>query len=54
MWEKNVAYSFKNILEQALQEAADVLKNKSKNVAIIAEKFTFTKYISKVTTEILS
>ncbi|MFC4739549.1 glycosyltransferase family 4 protein [Flavobacterium ponti] len=53
LWDKEVAISFEEILMSAFEEKVNFLENKSRNLSILAEKFTFTNYLTKLKSDIL-
>lgn len=53
LWDKDTTIGFEEILISALGEEVTTLENKSKNLSILAEKFTFTNYLSKLKAEVL-
>ena len=54
LWNRNSELTFDKIMNTAFQEDVYLLENKSKNLALMAEKFTFTNYILKLKKEILN
>lgn len=54
LWGKNSKIKYYEILKFALEMDEYVLKNMSENLSSLAEKFTFTKYFSKLQSEILA
>jgi glycosyltransferase involved in cell wall biosynthesis len=53
LWDRNSEIPFDKIMNAAFQNEVRLLENKSQNLTILAEKFTFTNYISKLEKEIL-
>jgi glycosyltransferase involved in cell wall biosynthesis len=53
LWNRNSEFTFDKIMNTAFQEEVRLLENKSKSLALMAEKFTFTNYFSKIEKEIL-
>jgi glycosyltransferase involved in cell wall biosynthesis len=53
LWIRKPKFTFDKIMNAAFQEEVRLLENKSQNLTILAEKFTFTNYISKLEKEIL-
>lgn len=53
LWNRKPELTFDEIMNAAFQEEVRLLENKSQNLTILAEKFTFTNYISKLEKEIL-
>ena len=53
MWDKNSKVNYDEVLNFAFEMDVTALKNMSENLSILAEKFTFTKYVSKLQSEIL-
>ncbi|MFY0483517.1 glycosyltransferase family 4 protein [Flavobacterium sp. PLA-1-15] len=54
LWMRNENVSYGEILEKALLESEKKLKEKSCELRILSEKFTFTAYLEKLNTYILS
>lgn len=54
LWNINATIGFDEILKAAFSVTKEELEKKAKNVANLAEKFTFTNYIQKLNTEILN
>jgi glycosyltransferase involved in cell wall biosynthesis len=54
LWERNSTISYDLILDEAFNEDTSLLERKAKKLSILAKKFTFTNYISKLQSEILN
>jgi glycosyltransferase involved in cell wall biosynthesis len=48
LWNRDEALPFNKIMSYAFTEDSNLLKYKSKNLSILAEKFTFTAYLEKL------
>lgn len=48
LWNRDESLTFDEIINLALTEDSNLLQNKSKNLSILAEKFTFTAYLEKL------
>ena len=53
LWNRNSELTFDKIMNSAFHEEVRLLENKSKSLALMAEKFTFTNYFLKLEKEIL-